>query len=403
MTPIFLNALNVTRAVITIPRVGVWFADLDVDLDVTGIVPTGKAVLKVGTAALTCTIDDRSSGMMGKKASIQVVGGGGGWDKPVSALHIHNDFGVTTTNVFSVTAAEVGEAVVDALPTVLGPDFVRTEGPASRVLAGREWFVDTTGITIIGPRPPLPMMSPFGVLDWDPNERVATLAGDDLIMPGTVLVDTRFGTATVRDVEQTFGPGGARAIAWCDTDSTDDEESGNRLARGLALIAVEAAGLAYLRHYRYRVVAVGPDKRLTLQLVNADAGAPELLTLVEAWMGVAGSGAIPTPGSEVLVVFADGDPSQPKCVAFAPLGAAALDPFAKAIETAAALTTIETQIAALAAAIAVFANPATNALIVAASLDGGAALLASATSVVAEGPSVLASIAALPSTQNFTT
>jgi hypothetical protein len=385
MTPILLNALNVNQATFTTPRVGVWVADLEVDLDVTGIVPTGKAILTVGTTPLTCTIDDRSSGPMGQKASIQVVGGGGGWDKIVSALHLHNDAGVTSANVFSATAAEIGEVVVDAIPTALGTDYVRLEGPAAGVLDGFEWYVDASGVTIIGTRPTVPSL--VQVLDWDPNERVATLAGDELVLPGSLLVDTRFGSAIVRDVEQTFGPDGARATAWCDTDSDDDMEAGTRLARGLAILIDDAAGVRYLRHYRYRVIGAGPDKRLTLQVVDTESGAPEVLTLVEAWVGFGGGGVIPAPGSQVLVVFVDGDPSQPVCVAFAPAGAAALDPFVKGTELTAALT-------ALVTALGVFSNVAVNPLIAAASIDSGAALLAACAACLTALPLTL-------STKNF--
>ncbi len=116
MLPMLLNQLGVVSARFHMPGSGVWIADLDVDLDVSGVVPVGRAILTVGTKVLSGTIDARASGKFGQKAHVQLVGGGGGWDTVVPALHIHADFGVMSTQVFSVTAASVGEVVVDSVP-----------------------------------------------------------------------------------------------------------------------------------------------------------------------------------------------------------------------------------------------------------------------------------------------
>lgn len=325
MLPLFLNALNVVRARLSTPCTGTWVADLDVDLDATGILPSGKATLTVGTAILLGTVDPRSSGKFGPKGHVRLVGGGGGWDKKVVALHLHNDFGVLSTAVFSVTAAEVGELVVDALPKRLGVDFVRSAGPASRVLSGFDWHVDHSGVTIVGPRPPVPF-NPLAVeiLEWDPQTRRATLATGEVVLPGTILVDLRFGKATVRDVEQTFGPDGARTVAWCETanvpavpGTSAAEVAGSRLARALGALAKESAGVTYLRRYLYRVVIQGADKRVTLQSVSLTTSVPAILQQIDIWPGVIGASATVTPGTEVLVVFIDGDPAQPAVVGFA--------------------------------------------------------------------------------------
>src|SRR4051812_45598130 len=112
----FLNQLSVVSATIMTPGTGVWIADLDVDLDLSGVLPSGRAVLTIGTTILSGTIDPRASGKFGEKAHVQLVGGGGGWDKIVPAMHLHADFGVLSTAIFNVTAASVGEVVVDSVP-----------------------------------------------------------------------------------------------------------------------------------------------------------------------------------------------------------------------------------------------------------------------------------------------
>ncbi len=383
MLPLLLNQLTAVAARILMPSTGVWIADVDVDLDESGVVPTGKCTLLVGTTPMIGTIDPRASGVNGSKAHVQVVGGGGGWDKLVSGLHLHDDVGVLSSAVFAVTSAAVGEAVVDAMPRRLGVDYVRTAGPASRVLAGFDWHVETTGVTVTGPRLPIPF-DPLSVdiLEWDPISKRAVLASDELVLPGTVLLDIKFGTATVRDVEQSFGPDGARVVAWCDTAAVPvtlpgapKEAPGGRLARAMASMAREACGVQYLKRWHYRIVLQNPaNKRLSLQLVDLTGPAPALLAEIDPWPGLASSSHLFVPGTEVLVSFVDGDPAQPVVVGFAPsapppletkidavriaLGTLAVAPVAKAPGTQAQISALTVAIGALAAYVAAATNAA---------------------------------------------
>ena len=246
MLPITLNGSPAVSLRVHAPARGVWFADVDLDLAaIAAPVPSGRAVLTVGAAVLSGTVDPEASGRFGTKARVRVVGGGNGWQKLVPAQHFHNDFGVLSTSVLQATGALVGEQVVDVTPSRLGVDYVRTAGPAARVLADAEWYVDPTGITLVGPRPPVPLSPGADILTWDATARKAEIASDELILPGTILVDVRFGTATVQDVEQTFGADGARAVVWCKpTDAPAKLPPGTRLARALSALAKESAGVA---------------------------------------------------------------------------------------------------------------------------------------------------------------
>ena len=316
MTPILLNATAAVSVRIVTPAVGAWFADVDLDLGADGGVPSGAATLAIGSTIMQCTVDPEASGKFGTKAKVRVVGGRNGWQKLVDAQHFHNDFGVLSSNVFAVTAAAVGETVVDATPTRLGADFVRTAGPASRVLSGFAWYVDTSGVTVIGPRPPIPQPLGLEVLAWHPTSRRAEIASDELVLPGTVLVEPRFGSAVVQDVEQTFGADGARAVAWCKPpDAPEASPPGVRLARALAALARESTGVQYLRRYAYRITSQAAD-RLNLQAVDK-TDAPAFLQSVEVWAGSSGYAATYAPGTEAHVVFVDGDPAQPVVVGFA--------------------------------------------------------------------------------------
>lgn len=356
--PLLVNQLQALSVRLVTPWTGVWFADVDLALDVTELVPTGPVALTIGTTVYLGTVDPRASGAFAKSAKIRVLGGGGGWHKPVLPLHIHNPATVLSTAVYSATAAEVGEVVVDALPKPLGQDFVRCAGPASSVFGDADWYVTPQGITTVGPRIPLPYdPTSVDILSYDPLTRAAQLASDAPITPGTILIDPlRFtGALVVRDVEQTWGAeGGARATAWC------AESKGSRLQTALTALVTAKAGIPHLKTYVYRVVLQDPaTEALALQIVDPTTGAPNAVPF-SMWMGVPGVGAKVLLGSEVLVQFVNGDPALPVVVGFKPgqvpllleLGKGLGGPLALAVGTQAQIAAIEAQIAAIAAWIA---------------------------------------------------
>lgn len=328
---IFLNQLRGVSARVVMPKTGAWTADVDVDLDTIPIVPSGPAVLTVGTSALRGTIDDRASGRFGAKGHVRLVAGSAGWDTLLPPLHLHNDAGVLSTAVYASTAASVAETVVElGPPKLLGVDFARMKGPASNVFAGVEWWVDLVGITFVGPRPPLPPPPTIDILTWDPKSKVAEIASDILLVPGMTIADPiRFdGIATIEDVEHTFDEGGARAIAWCSTPSVagaareileaPPSGAGTKLVRALSDMARQSAGVATLKKYPYRVVLQGPDGRLNLQATKLTGECPLFLTMIDVWAGVPGVSVKLVPASIVLVSFIDGDPARPVITGFDP-------------------------------------------------------------------------------------
>lgn len=300
---ILIGALSAVSARVWMPWERVWFVDVDFDLADVPVMPSGRTAVKIGQSLLNGTIDPAGSGKFGPKARARVVAGAGAWGSEVPEQHWHSDGGVLSTAVLSATAAAVGEVLVDGQPTRWGVDYDRSKGPARRVLDGLPWYVDTSGTTIVGPRPPLPMASTVDVLSYDPSTHVAELASDELVLPGTILVDTRFGSLTIRDVEQTFGPDGARAQAWC------GESEASQLASLLRTLVREEAGVVWLRTYRYTVVAQNPvDGRVTLQAKSP--GVPDNI-FIETWFGLPGVSVKVEPGTEVLLEFLEGDPKLP--------------------------------------------------------------------------------------------
>lgn len=305
-----LNQLAAISVTILSTWSGAWIADVDVDLDPTAIVPSGKVLLTVGTATLSGTVDPTANGRFATHARVRVVGGGNGWSQPTKRQHFHNDAGVLNTAVIAATAAEVGEVAVVATPLPLGIDWTRMAGPASRVFKDLSWYVDFLGVTQVAPRVPTPAPPDVEVLEWNGLWQTAKIASDTLVVPGMVLTDTRFGTVTVRDVEQTFtAAGGARATAWCGAASR------SRLAAALTTIAQEATAIVYARSYKYRVVLQGVDGRLTLQAVTPTLGVPDQLP-ISVWYGLPGAKGKPALGSLCILEFNEGDPSQPMVRAF---------------------------------------------------------------------------------------
>ncbi len=324
---ISLNGMNGLHAQMRMPKDGAWTVDVDVDLELLPVVPSGRAVLVLGTSPLSGTVDARASGRFGAKASVRVVAGGGGWDTPVPALSLDNDAGVLSTAVYAVTGASVGEVVLElGPPRVLGVHYARMRGAARQIFDGVAWWVDLLGITNVGPRLPQPAPISAQITSWDPKAQVAELAADDLIVPGMILVDTRFDPLVVDDVEQTFDGGGARATAWCSPAASVSVASalaappapGSALVKSLVAVARGVVNAEPAKAYSYRVVVQGPDGRLTLQATTLTSDAPLFLKLVDVWPGIPGVKMKLTPASVVRVIFLEGDRARPQVVGFDP-------------------------------------------------------------------------------------
>lgn len=314
-----LNGLRVQSLRVLTPWSGPWTAEVEIPLDGLAEAPSsGPATITVEAGALVGTIDPSGSGTFAGTATLRVVGGAGGWEKIVPPKDYHSDGGLLSTAVLSTTAAEVGERLVELAPARIGTKYARAAGRASSVLAGLAWHVDAQGVTIVGPRQIVPASPELQVLSYDPSTSVVELAmTTELVSPGTVLADERFGTLKIRDVEQTFGEGGARARAWTiPVDATPhlDGLPGLRLIATLSALAREACAVAYLRSYAYRVIEQGTDGRLTLRALERDA--VPTLRLVRIAFGIPGVRAKVQPGSIVHVKFLEGDPTKPVVVDF---------------------------------------------------------------------------------------
>lgn len=291
-----------------VPYSGPWMLDAVLDADVA---PTSgaPAVVAGESAQLVGTVDadpDRTF-KFGERVRLGVLAGGGGWHKPVRPQHYHSDAALPLATVVTSTAAEVKEKVVVSAPETLGKDFFRVAGPASQVLRGRSWWVDFLGVTQVGPRLPKPAPTSLEILSWDEVTGTCECALDELLEPGTVLVDERFGTRIVRDVELVLSESSIRATCWL-VSSAPEGEGNLELVQALGAIATRAIGPQWLRQYEYTVVSMQGDR---VAVTPADPKKAPQASPLSVWCGAPGMKSKLAPGTKVLVGFANGDPLSP--------------------------------------------------------------------------------------------
>lgn len=297
--------VRVRSATMLAPWTGLPVFDLELDPDVLKV-PTGKVTLSIGGSNVVGTVDPRGSGQFGELIFTRILGGAGGWDKPIGVRHYHADNGVSSRDVVQTTAVEVGESAAVPSPVTYPRDFVRGIGPARRVLDGFDWWVGVDGVTQVGSRPILKADPSLVLLRYDPTMQAAALACDALILPGTTISDPRLpgGAITVRDIEQRFDAQGSQAMALCGVDGV------SQLVNDLKAMIAEFSGGKFSRGYLYRIVQQNSDGRLQLQIGQPTDGLPDTLP-IEPWTGLSGASAKYALGSTVRVSFFAGDPSRP--------------------------------------------------------------------------------------------
>lgn len=159
-----LNGRRIVSARVTVPFYGAWCAD--VTLAIADTIPL-TSVLTIGDLTLNGTIF-RMASFSGSR-SARLVGGGAGWRKVIPAQAYYNPLGVRASIVLGDAASIVGERLNLVTDSVLGTSYVREAAPAERVLrliAGAQWWIDSSGVTQVGPRAGGAITSPFQIINW---------------------------------------------------------------------------------------------------------------------------------------------------------------------------------------------------------------------------------------------
>ncbi len=305
MSTATLNGFTVLRGRINIPAYGVWWADIEIDQpeDLSGQVSIVFADQTfVGTVM--------SGGPWQSRARYRIAAGAGQWGKTIPAKAYANDAGVKPAKVIADAAAACGESVGSIAGNSVGSAYVRSVGPASRVLDDirpEDWYVDFAGVTQFGRRAAITYAGGAVRLKTDLAQGTIELAPElvaDLV-PGSV-VD---GLEAV-DIEHSLDGGKVRTTVW----GRGIAET-TRLTTAFGRLIDSFTGHhKYFAPWDYRVVQVSGE-RFDLQTVRVSTGMPDL-RLVPIRPGVSGCKAHPKLGSLVLVGFVNGDPARPIATSF---------------------------------------------------------------------------------------
>lgn len=326
-----LNGFALHSVSLHVGECGVWSAECRLTEAPDLSTAPRTAALKIADTVLTGTIVQSQA--FGLALGARVVGGAGGWGRTLRPRNYHNDAGIKAQTLVEDAAREAGEVLGTFTPGAerVGADYARRTATAASTLeyaaGGATWYVDYAGITHVAARDASTVPADaYTLLAYDPVERVAILAVDDLsaLTPGRGLADERFGAPLyIRDLEMESTKGAPlRATVWCDPTSRADA---GRLAGLMRSIVARLTDRPLYGVYRYRVVTMRGDNRVDLQAVRKDIGLPDLQAVPQC-PGIPGLVAELTEGAEVLVSFVDGDARAPLVTHYAGPGATGFVP-----------------------------------------------------------------------------
>lgn len=310
---VHIEGKAVVSAWIRVPRVGVWWADVDMADDAE--IFSGN--LTIGGVTLKGTVVESRAGTFGLQRKVRIVGGKNGWASQIDRRAHHNDVGVSAAEVARAAAEDCGEALgVPPLNRLPGVDYVRDAGVASKTLEDVardvDWFVDFDGITHVENRATATANPDrYQVLHFNPRLQEAELVVQEIsdVLPGMTIQGGQLDEPeTVSSLEIHVGHEGIRVIAW----TGDDEKS--HLVDAIEALVRRAMDRKLYGKYRYRVVGMAGD-RVNVAALREQDGLPNLLSIT---MNAApGIHAILAEGANVFVEFEAGDRDLPMITAFA--------------------------------------------------------------------------------------
>lgn len=198
---------------LVLPLYGLWSADVTIALD-DAVPDTGALV--IGNMTLQGAV--RRQALYGGSRRLRLVGGFGGWQKPVPAQQYSLSSGVRASLLLSDAAKLVGEKVNVPNDRVVGSTYTRAKGPASTLrdeLAGDAWYIDASGTTQIAAWPTGSIRSQFLVTDQDGAAGTITIATEDYAewLPGKTFSSPFIvGTYTVQGLQLTVRDNGVARV-----------------------------------------------------------------------------------------------------------------------------------------------------------------------------------------------
>lgn len=304
-----LNSSPILHGVVTLPRQGVWHADLVLE---AATAPTGPVVLQVGASLRLRGVVERS-GIFAGQVRARVVGGAGllGTELPPRWYE-----GAPRELPLRDLVEEAGERLSSTcdpalLGEVLTPGWTRLRGTAAAALArllegtGASWRLLPDGSLWAGPEtwPVAQGMADLVVLEEDRARGRLVLATEaPQLLPGQTLRGDR-----VSDVEITIEPEQLRVEALLEraTPGVGDRLKGALVAFIETLVRRRTD---YLGHFWGTVVRTDAGGRVEVKLDN-EARPPVTAVVLRA--GIPGVELKVEDGCRVLVSWEGGDPRRP--------------------------------------------------------------------------------------------
>ncbi len=308
MSLVTVNGTPCVRATIRIPRIGVWFADLAVDVAKT---ISGPVTISVCDGALELKGRAARTGVFKDTAVLRVLGGAGGLASEVPAKYYRRCPAKVPLQDILLAAAE--KLSTEADQSLLNQQLVawtllrQKAGEALRTLAdelGAVWRVLPDGTVWLGLESwPVVHMPDVDLLSEDPRAHTAVIGTDSpTLLPGTMFLGRR-----VSMVEHQVQPESVRTLVWFEGANGSGE--GDRLTRAVgAVVRHLTAHLDYFALYPAKLVSQNDDG--TLELKPDDSRLPGL-SKVPIRYGIPGVTVKVASGARVLLGFEGGDPQQP--------------------------------------------------------------------------------------------
>lgn len=306
-----LNSSPILHGVVTLPRQGVWHADLVLE---AATAPTGPVVLQVGASLRLRGVVERS-GIFAGQVRARVVGGAGLLGTELAPRWYE---GAPRELPLRDLVEEAGERLSSTcdpglLGEVLTPGWTRLRGTAAAALArllegtGASWRLLPDGSLWAGPEtwPVAQGMADLVVLEEDRARGRLVLATEaPQLLPGQTLRGDR-----VSDVEITIEPEQLRVEALLEraTPGVGDRFKGALLALVEGLVRRRTD---FLGKYPGVVVALVAGGRVEVRMDDRERWPDP--TVVELRQG-AGEEVTVELGCRVQLEFEGGDPRKPIC------------------------------------------------------------------------------------------
>lgn len=310
-----INGVSVLSGSIMMPLQGVWTGDLVIDQpDGTGFDAGTPVAIVASNNGFTINgvVSPARTGDFLDAVHVRVLGGAGGMAKDTlpRAYVQPGAFGRDVVNGLLSDSGETLSTTADAtlLTKNLTAWSVMTTSVAQALelmisinSPGDNWRLLADGTLWVGAETWPQSSDEFVVLSQNPADGTFDLGVDSpSVMPGVSLS----GVGNVNRVEHTILSNSIRSRVWIDFATTD---------RGLgpaltAIVKKETAELDYFALYYATVVSQQPDGSLDVTLAD-----PRLagMSRVAIRYGIPGYSAQIIPGCNILVGWADGNPSKP--------------------------------------------------------------------------------------------